>query len=194
MSDSLEKQIKAFFEARRPAAQAGAWPEAAELAAYLSGSLEGLRLEQVENRIERDAELRIFVGEMKSRLSGMSDAEGEEVPAYLIGKAKGLMSGASRAMHCPHCHKAITPFKKPLSTQKAVNAFWFTGLIASFGLSFVFPRYFMQFLISAILFGLKWIWDSKATRTQIYVYKALSEEAETPRVHDRGKGVKFQDR
>ncbi len=42
----------------------------------------------------------------------------------------------------------------------------------SFTLSFVFTRYFLQFLILAVIFSLKWIFDTGSTRTLVMIYEA----------------------
>jgi hypothetical protein len=49
---------------------------------------------------------------------------------------------------------------------------WFTCAAVSFVFSFLFPRYFLQFLTAAILAGAKWIIDSKTTKMLIMVYEA----------------------
>ncbi len=81
---------------------------------------------------------------------------------------------------CPHCGKKITSFKKPLSRQYLWNALWLVTAAAGLGLSFVFKRYFLQFLVVSLLAGFKWIVDQKAMKTQILIYKALKEESESP--------------
>ncbi len=42
----------------------------------------------------------------------------------------------------------------------------------SFLLSFIFRRYFVQFLALAVIFSIKWIFDSGSTRTLIMIYEA----------------------
>ena len=103
-----------------------------------------------------------------------SEAESQKVPVALIRKAKDLMN-LSRQFVCPHCGKAITPFKKPISKQFLWNGVWLGGAVITFMLSFLFRRFFLQFLVVALLFGVKWIVDQKAMRTQVLIYKALKE-------------------
>ncbi len=100
----------------------------------------------------------------------------KEIPAGLESRAKNLKSAASLTGQCPHCGKAITPFKKPLSKQKWLNLGWFVLAIAVYGLSFAFKRYFMQCLVVCLLAAVKGIVEAKATKTQIMIYKAISEE------------------
>lgn len=57
-------------------------------------------------------------------------------------------------------------------TKKISNFKWPTLALISFILSFVFAKYFMQFLILAVIFSLKWVFDTASTRTLIMVYQA----------------------
>jgi hypothetical protein len=136
-----------------------------------------------------DAELERFLTALRSdraaqeTLAAVTRAEGSAsaAPASLRRKAKSLWR-APKAL-CPHCGKSVTALKKPLGPQATQLAICVFGFAASFVLSFVFPRYFMQFLLLAGLCGFKAIVDLKAVKTQILVYKALSE---TPMRHDGG--------
>lgn len=55
---------------------------------------------------------------------------------------------------------------------RMANFKWPTLALISFILSFVFAKYFMQFLILAVIFSLKWVFDTASTRTLIMVYQA----------------------
>jgi hypothetical protein len=129
---------------------------------------------------------------LKSHLTSQNDAatakrlneleregvsEGPEVPRALKDRAKDLFKEKHRA-ECPHCGKAITPFKKPVKRMALVNFLWLGLSAAGFGLSFMFPHYFMQCLALGVLAGAKWIADQRALKTQILIYKALQEEKE----------------
>ena len=105
-----------------------------------------------------------------------------KAPADLIDKAKRLMPSSPK-LACPHCGKPITPFKKPLSSQRWKNIFWLVSAAASFAMSFAMHRFFYQFLAATLLFGFKWIVEQRATKTQIMIYKALSDNPEHQRLH-----------
>ena len=110
--------------------------------------------------------------------------ERKEPPRSAVERAKALMPGRPGAA-CPHCGKAITPFKRPLQNQRLWNALWLGLAAGSFALSFVFPRYFIQWVALSVLFGVKWIVDQRAARAQILIYKALqAEEKEKPAGRD----------
>ncbi|PIQ88434.1 MAG: hypothetical protein COV72_09020 [Candidatus Omnitrophica bacterium CG11_big_fil_rev_8_21_14_0_20_42_13] len=60
--------------------------------------------------------------------------------------------------------------KKPKNT--VFNYRWQILAFISFVLSFLLSRYFLQFLVLAAVFSLKWILDSGSTRTLIMIYEA----------------------
>ena len=49
----------------------------------------------------------------------------------------------------------------------------------AFLLSFLFPQYFLQFLFIALLFGLKWVFETGSTRTLIMIYQAWQKKDTT---------------
>jgi hypothetical protein len=130
---------------------------------------------------------------LKSHLAAQNDAamakklneleregvpEGPAVPRTLKHRVKGFFKDKHRA-DCPHCGKPITPFKKPVKRLALTSLLWLGLSLLGFGLSFVFPHYFMQCLALGVLAGAKWIVDQRALKTQILIYKALQEEKET---------------
>lgn len=52
--------------------------------------------------------------------------------------------------------------------------------ITSFILSFIFKRYFLQFLVVTILFGLKWVIDTKSTRMLVTIHEAFKKGQSAP--------------
>lgn len=58
---------------------------------------------------------------------------------------------------------------------------------ASFALSFVTPRYFIQLLVATLLLGIKWIVDSKTTKMLVMIYEAWKQggEREASKVLER---------
>lgn len=97
---------------------------------------------------------------------------------------------------CPHCFSLIelarkaekerlvfpAPSSSMLSRAKKVASAaslkkgaqykWLIFTAVPFALSFVFPRYFWQFLIATVILGLKWVFDTATSRTLIMVYEA----------------------
>lgn len=118
---------------------------------------------------------------------------------YLAKKLKRTLRNeiASHLASCPEClEKAVrayetvkeagnsnTPKKRKGSFMRNINIYLLLAL-AAFLLSFIIPRYFLQFLTATMLLGAKWVVDSKATRTLIMVREALKkgDEKEASRV------------
>lgn len=74
----------------------------------------------------------------------------------------------------------LNSVKKPSKASKSASwaVFYYSLSGISFILSFLVHRYYMQFLVLALLFGLKAILDQRAHRTQVLVYKALQNQGE----------------
>lgn len=58
-----------------------------------------------------------------------------------------------------------------MGARKNINL-WLIGCVIMFLLSFLIQRYFIQFLVGAILLGIKWIVDNKNTKMLIMIYDA----------------------
>ncbi len=109
--------------------------------------------------------------------------ETRQVPPGLVQKAKDLVPAAPSSPggrrpgvgKCPHCGKPVTPFRQG-QKPAAWNLLWFVGAGLALALSFYLKPYFMQFLVLTLLLGFKGILDQRARKTQILIYKALSEE------------------
>lgn len=71
-------------------------------------------------------------------------------------------------------YESVKEFKRTKekgSIMKKMNPYLISAIIV-FILSFIFPSYFVQFLVAAIILGMKWITDSKSTKMLIMVYEA----------------------
>ncbi len=49
---------------------------------------------------------------------------------------------------------------------------WLAVTVCAFTCSFIFPRYFAQFLVATLLFGIKWIVETRTTKTLIAIQEA----------------------
>ena len=65
--------------------------------------------------------------------------------------------------------KGIVP-EKP--KKGILNYKWQILAAVSFLFSFILTRYFLQFLTLAVIFSLKWVFDTGTTRTLIMIYEA----------------------
>jgi len=108
--------------------------------------------------------------------------------AYLDGSLAGDERSAVQAhiASCDAClikvvsaHESVEAFRKQKkgTSMKKVN-WYFLGMLVSFILSFVFPRYFLQFLIAAVILAVKWIIDSRNTRMLIMIHEAWRKGGE----------------
>jgi len=73
---------------------------------------------------------------------------------------------------------------------------YLTGTIIAFILSFLVPRFFMQFLVASAILGMKWVVDSKTSRMLVMIYEAWKKggEEEASRVLkniDQGSKMRF---
>lgn len=65
---------------------------------------------------------------------------------------------------------------------------WFGALWVSVGLSFAFPRYYKQFLVLSLVFGIKWILDSRKSHLHMtYVSQQASSDSRS--THSRNAGI-----
>ena len=172
--DNLDSHIKDYLtdKASLPGDR-GAYPTSEDLYRFVMDELQGEALEKMAAHLRDHADDQAVVVKARELLKNERGAQGEPVPAEWIERAKSLMAPA---LKCPHCGKAITPFKSPERTQKFRNAVLFLAAAAAFILSFAYRRYFFQFVALAVLLGVKWIVDQKSMKTQILIYRALRED------------------
>ena len=75
-------------------------------------------------------------------------------------------------------YESVKTFKKrKAGVMKKINVYLILAII-SFILSFVFQRYFVQFLTATLLLGIKWIADAKSTKMLIMIYEAWKKGGE----------------
>jgi len=63
---------------------------------------------------------------------------------------------------------------------------WLFGAIALFILSFVFKRFFLQFLTASAILGFKWVMEGEAARRVVMIFKGIEakeKDTEAKRVH-----------
>ena len=180
MADKMEQLIKQYLETSSQAVSGKreevAYPSSSELYRYLNDELAGAELERMLAFLRHDEEGQILVKNARRLMQSKGGWETEPVPSAELHRAKSLMKAPSKSALCPHCGKPITAFKKPLSAQRWLNLAWMALALGAFALSFVFRRYFMQFLALTVLAGVKALLEMRATKTQILIYKALSED------------------
>ena len=173
--DAIDAVIRDFLENERGGAPA--LPQALtaeELRSFVLEELDEAGYQKVLGKVLGSPENQALVTKAREIVAAMDPGISETVPKRALEKAKALVGG--KAVSCPHCGKPITPFKRPLKTQQGVNLTWLAAALLCFALSFIFHRYFIQCVAAALVLAAKWIANSRATRTQILIYKALSDE------------------
>ncbi len=187
--DILDNEIREFLSRNRSLAgrerHEDVFPTAEELYLFVTDALDEKALQRMLNYLRNHPEDYELVKKARELLQRGAESESQEVPRRLLMKAGNLM-GRQEALSCPHCGKPITPFRKGASRSLAMSALWLGASAASFTLSFVWPRYFFQWLVLALFFGFKWAVDQRARKTQILIYKALQEESKAGHREDTG--------
>lgn len=123
-------------------------PDEATLSAYLSGALEGSKSQGIEEHVAAchfclENIRAAYLGDKLYKEGKLPDSTRE-----LINKAKGIA-------------------KLKTHSKRLKNNLWLLVTILAFGLSFMFPRYFVQFLVAALILGLKWVSESESVRMLI---------------------------
>lgn len=95
---------------------------------------------------------------------------------------------AAHIASCPDCLAAVAAAHEAVSRpaegsgprarkRRGWSGLYLAGALGAFVLSFLLPRYFVQFLVATVILALKWIIDAKSTRTLIAVHDALKDDA-----------------
>lgn len=182
--DNLDKKIKEYLSSGRKEGlgSRGVYPSEEELYLFLTDSLKGAELTRMLEHLKDDKEASLLVAKLRAVIAEGVERSAPDPPSGLVRRVKGLFKERHSAT-CPHCGKAITPFKKSAKPLLFWSVFWLCLSLGGFGLSFVFPRYFMQCLALAILAGFKWVLDRRSLRTHILIYKALEESGNSEHSH-----------
>ena len=109
-------------------------------------------------------------------LSGaMPDVERKLLESHIASCAECLANIVS-------AHESVEGFRAKRTggknnLMKKINIYLVLAII-SFAFSFIAPRYFIQFLVATLLFGIKWIVDAKSTKMLVMIYEAWKNGGE----------------
>jgi hypothetical protein len=67
--------------------------------------------------------------------------------------------------------------KRKGKSMGKINIYLIAAII-SFALSFITPRFFLQFLVATLLLGAKWVADSKSTKMLVMIHEAWKNGGE----------------
>lgn len=83
---------------------------------------------------------------------------------------KGEFKSFSGSLWTPRLKKELPPQKNLASRRKSWG--WLAAAIISFLCSFFFRRYFIQFSVATLFFGIKWIVETRTTKVLIAIRDA----------------------
>ena len=75
---------------------------------------------------------------------------------------------------------------------------WLFGALFLFALSFVFKRYFLQFLVAAAVLGFKWAMEGEGAKRAVMIFKGIDKEQKkferksSPNVSDITGGDRYE--
>ncbi len=132
----------------------------------------------------------------------LTEGESEQMSAYLLQDKdarefalktrKILEESGSASMRAPK--EWVTAAKKMAATKdlkpKKRNLYlvWYGVAAVAFCMSFLMPRYYMQYLVLTVLAGIKAIADQRQAKMQILIYQALEsgKEINSDRLKEMG--------
>jgi len=169
--ENTEKMIKDYLEGKLGLSRTDKTadcPEEGVLMEYLNGRLDKKKNQFVEHHLAG-------CGFCLSQLSlayqsqHMDKQEGfEPVSQKLIDKTKsslGVYDNTSRI--------------KTGKTKSKKAKFFLAGAIIPFVFSFIFPKYFIQFLVVTLILGIRWAFESEGGRTMIMVLDSWRHHSQT---------------
>lgn len=158
--DKIEELLrKNMLKGKRLLEKSANCPNEGVLAGYLNNSLKAEEKNKAEAHISDCLycleQLSLAQQAQKEFLKGNLPLSGDKI----IEKAKRITSLAP-----------ARPKKK--------GAIWLLATIVAFSLSFLVPKYFLQFLAAAVILGMKWIFESDTVKQLIMVLDKRHKEKE----------------
>jgi len=114
---------------------------------------------------------------------GLSAVEHGRIEQHVAGCARCLdllvvaYESGRGARKCPRVLQNKIKARFGLRQRKATPGLkWLFASIALLLLSFVFKKYFLQFLIVAAILGFKWVMEGEGARKVVMIFKGMREE------------------
>ncbi len=170
--DNIDKLLKNYMTNKNSsgASRDVFVPDEALWHRFFDHSLTDDESDQMSAYLLRDKDAREFA--LKTRkILGESGSVATQAPKDWVVAAKKAATA-----------KAMKPKKKNLYLV------WYGVAVVAFCLSFLVPRYYMQFLVLTALAGIKAIADQRQAKMQILIYQALEsgKEINSDRLKDMG--------
>lgn len=155
----FDDMLKVYFSENRNIPEKGPnCPSVETLGKYVSGVLEGDELYNVGRHIKSCN----FCKELTEGALLYSAYENQ----IKIDAVSDKVKNKAKSLHPLYKTKG----RKTMNYLK--SNIWFLLFLVSLMASFFIPEYFLQFLILAVIFGLKWVFNKESVRTLIMIYNA----------------------
>ncbi len=131
-------------------------PDNETLLGYLRNTLDKQKRQEIENHI---AECSFCLNQISTAYEALNKSFRKglpSVPEKMINKTKASLG-------------IIDKSKKNSAKSKAKRWFFLSGTIIFFILSFLIPKYFLQFLAGAIIMGIRWSFESQTGQILVMV-------------------------
>lgn len=109
------------------------------------------------------------------RLAGFLD---KTLPAEERAAVEAHISSCAECLKAiVSAHETVSGFRKNIKNKERRNFMnkmnpYLVLTVIFFTLSFFTPRFFIQSLVATLVFGIKWVTDSKSTKMLVMVYDA----------------------
>ena len=155
----LDNMLKTYFSRQREVPERGAnCPAAETLARYVSGALKPDELYNTSSHVKGCKPCNELIEGALLYSAYEKNIRPGNVPDKVKNRAKSL-----NPVYKTRMSKIMDYLKRNI---------WFMFSLTSLLASFFIPRYFLQFLILAVIFGLKWVFNRGSTRALIMIYNA----------------------
>ena len=126
---------------------------------------------QVTSKHPSDASLADYLNDL------LSPENRKSVETHLVVCDECLNKIVSAYESVGSLNKNTSSNKRKAKPMGRINLYLILAII-SFTLSFIIPRFFLQFLVATLLLGAKWVVDSKSTKMLVMIHEAWKNNGE----------------
>ncbi|MCF7894489.1 MAG: hypothetical protein K9L84_05475 [Candidatus Omnitrophica bacterium] len=133
-------------------------PDNQDLIDYLQNNLNQKKRKSLENHIARCSFCLSQISIAAEALEKHKQNDFDSLPENILNKTKANLNSMK------------TKNKKNESQKKIIKRRLFlAATIIFFGLSFIIPKYFLQFLIGALILGIRWSFESESGKNLVMI-------------------------
>ncbi len=114
------------------------------------------------------------------------EAERRSIEEHISGCSRCLdllvlayEAGRGGFKHCPPLLRRRIRERLGLKEKRHPELKWLFGAMFLFVLSFVFRRFFLQFLAGAAILGFKWVMEGEGARRVVMIFKGMHKEEDS---------------